>query len=360
MSAKILVWGATGFTGKLVTSALRQRGLDFAIGGRSREKLDALAAELGGVETVVASVDDARSIERALEGRTVVCAVAGPFGLVGEPVFAAAARRGVHYLDTTGEQDFVLKMASRHRDAAESTGAAMVSAFAYEIALADWAASLATADLGKRPERIDIVYSALGADTSRGTRLSMARMTAEGGVFLEDGKHKPERVGGDVRRFSMPWGQATAASFPSPEVYTVPRHTGADSVRVYMAVPKTVARAAHLVGPALKLAARAAAPVLPKIMEKTSVGPDDASRSRARFAVRAEARAGRDVASVTLQGVDPYGITAAIIVLGADRLLREPRPKAGVLAASELVDPRAAVEDLAAHGFPLEIVRGRG
>src|SRR5690606_21881049 len=215
MSANILVWGATGFTGQLVTSALRQRGLDFAIGGRSREKLDALAAQLGGVETVVASVDDARSIEKALEGREVVCAVAGPFGLVGEPVFAAAARRGVHYLDTTGEQDFVLKMASRHHEAAEASGATMLSAFAYEIALADWAASMAASELGKRPERIDVVYSTSGAETSRGTRLSMARMTAEGGVFLDNGSHKPERVGGDVRTFSMPWGRATGASFPS-------------------------------------------------------------------------------------------------------------------------------------------------
>jgi len=356
MSAKILVWGATGFTGRLVTSALRQRGLSFAVGGRSREKVEKLAQELGGVEAVIANVDDLRSIEKALEGREVVCAVAGPFGLVGEPVFATAARRGVHYLDTTGEQDFVLKMASRYREAAESSGAAMLPAFAYEIALADWAASLAASELGKRPERIDIVYSALGADTSRGTRLSMARMTAEGGVFLDDGSHKPERVGGHVRTFSMPWGEATGASFPSPEVYTVPRHTGADSVRVYMAAPKPLARFVHLSGPVLKLAARAAAPVLPSIMAKTSVGPDDTSRARARFTIRAEARAGGSAASATLLGADPYGITAAIIALGADRLLREPKPKAGVLAASELVEPRAAIEDLANHGFPLEVL----
>src|SRR5690606_2704648 len=154
----------------------------------------------------------------------------------------------------------------------------------------------------------------------------------------------------DVKTFSMPWGKATAASFPSPEVYTVPRHTGADTVRVYMAVPKTLARVVHVAGPVLKVALRAAAPVLPTIVEKTSVGPDEASRSRARFTIRAEARAGGEMASATLQGIDPYGITAAIIALGAQRLLREPKPKAGVLAASELISPREALEDLGAHG----------
>lgn len=359
MRAKILVWGATGYTGKLVVRALQQRQLGFAIGGRSREKLDALARELGGVETVVADVQDPRSLEQALEGRQVVCAVAGPFGQVGEPVFATAARRGVHYLDTTGEQDFVLSMAARHREAAEKSRATMVPAFAYEIALADWAASLAAEELGERPERIDIVYSSLGAETSRGTRLSMARIAAEGGVYLQYGKHQRERVGGDVRSFSMPWGEAMASSFPSPEVYTVPRHTGADSVRVYMAVPKTIARLSHWAGPALKTAVRAAKPWLPSLMARTSEGPSEDARSKARFAVAAEARSGEKMARVTLRGADPYGITAAIIALGAARLVEGQPAQAGVIAASELVPASRAIEELGAHGFPIETIVAR-
>lgn len=355
MRAEILVWGATGFTGKLVAFALKKRGLTFAVGGRSQEKVEKLARDLGGVEAVVASVADPSSIERALEGRKVVCAVAGPFGQVGEPVFAAAARAGVHYLDTTGEQDFVLSMASRYRDTAEKSGAVMVPAFAYEIALADWAASLSAHQLGERPSRIDVVYSSLGASTSRGTRLSMARITAEGGVYLDEGRHKKERVGGDVRAFSMPWGEAMAASFPSPEAYSVPRHTGADSVRVYMAVPKTMARLAHWAGPGLAAAIRAAKPLLPSLMEKTSEGPDANARSQARFAIRAEARGSSKSASATLRGTDPYGITAAIIALGADRLVRGEALTGGVLAASELVPARRALDDLAEHGFPVEV-----
>lgn len=355
MRAQILVWGATGFTGKLVVKALRERGLTFAVGGRSREKVEALARELSGVEAVVANVQDRPSLERALEGRQVVCAVAGPFGQVGKPVFGAAAEGGIHYLDTTGEQDFVLEMVSRYRESAMRTGAAMVPAFAYEIALADWAASLAKEKLGERPESIDIVYSSLGAETSRGTRLSMARIAAEGGIYLEGGRHKPERLGGDVRKFPMPWGEAVAASFPSPEVYTVPRHTGADSVRVYMAAPKRLAQLTKWAGPAVKWAARAVGPLLPKIVAKTAEGPEEGARSRARFAIRAEARAGAKMASATLRGTDPYGITAAIIALGASRLVEKGAPAAGVLSATELVSPREALDDLGAHGFPVEV-----
>lgn len=361
MKAEILVWGATGFTGKLVTAALRERKLAFAVGGRSRDKVERLARDLGGIEAVIASVDDPASIERALEGRRVVCAVAGPFGEVGEPVFAAAARAGVHYVDTTGEQDFVLQMASRYHSRAEESGASMVPAFAYEIALADWAASLAAEALGERASRIEIAYSSMGAEVSRGTLLSMARMASEGGVFLEDGRHKRERIGGRARSFSMPWGEARAASFPSPEVYSVPRHTGADSVRVYMVVPKRLATIAHYAGPALKPALRLVSPVLPALVAKKSEGASAEARGKARFAVRAEATAGKKRAAVTLRGMDPYGITAAIIALGASRLVSaEVKPKAGVISASELVRPNDAIEDLAAHGFPIERVVDNG
>lgn len=355
MPAKILVWGATGFTGKLVTQELRKRKLSFAVGGRSREKIDALARDLGGVEAVVANVDNPSSIDKALEGRKVVCAVAGPFGQVGEPVFAAAAEAGVHYLDTTGEQDFVLEMTSRYRERAEANSATMVPAFAYEIALADWAAHLAAEALEQRPERIDIVYSSMGAQTSRGTRLSMARIAAEGGVYLEDGRHKPERVGGDARTFSMPWGEAMAASFPSPEVYTVPRHTGADAVRVHMAVPRRLAKLSNWMSPIVKVAARAASPILPTIMAKTSFGPNEVARSRAKFAILAEAKAGSTTKRAVLSGQDPYGITAAIIALGAARLVEGGASKPGVIAASELIAPREALEELGKVGFPVEV-----
>lgn len=355
MHAPILVWGATGYTGKLVVNALRQRNLSFAIGGRSREKVEALARELGGVEAVVAHIQDPSSLDRALEGRKVVCAVAGPFGQVGEPVFAAAARGGIHYLDTTGEQDFVLEMASRYQESAVRTRAAMLPAFAYEIALADWAASLASIELGERPSSIDIVYSSLGAETSRGTRLSMARIAGEGGVFLDRGRHRPERIGGDVRPFSMPFGEAMASSFPSPEVYTVPRHTGADSVRVYMAVPKRLAKLSKIAGPVVQLLSRAAEPLLPSIIAKTAEGPDPSARAKARFAIRAEARAGTKMASATLRGADPYGITAAIIALGAARLVEKEASASGVLSATELVPAREALDDLGAHGFPVEV-----
>src|SRR5665213_3338996 len=96
----VLVHGATGFTGKLVCNVLARKKVPFAISGRSREKLEALAKCFDSPpEIAVIDIAEDSTVRAALEGRKVVCACAGPFIEVGEPVLAAAARMGVHYAD---------------------------------------------------------------------------------------------------------------------------------------------------------------------------------------------------------------------------------------------------------------------
>jgi hypothetical protein len=99
----IALYGATGFTGRLVARELRRRGADILVAGRGRDKLEALSADLGGVPIAVASVDDPGALRSLLGPCAAVVACAGPFPLHGEPVLAAAADTGTHYLDTTGE-----------------------------------------------------------------------------------------------------------------------------------------------------------------------------------------------------------------------------------------------------------------
>lgn len=119
--AGVLVHGATGFTGRLVCEALAARGMTYAISGRSNEKLEQLRDRLardGGappVEIRVVDLAQPTTVDAAIEGRTIVLACAGPFVEVGEPILAACARLGVHYVDTTGEQRFVADASKNHQ-----------------------------------------------------------------------------------------------------------------------------------------------------------------------------------------------------------------------------------------------------
>jgi short subunit dehydrogenase-like uncharacterized protein len=133
-TAPIAVYGATGFTGGLIAHELKRLGADFLIAGRDRGKLATLSEELGGVPFAAISVDDSAGLREMLEPCSVVIACAGPFGLHGEPVVAAATETGTHYLDTTGEQGFMRMVFDRYGAKAAEKGAALVSGMGFDYA----------------------------------------------------------------------------------------------------------------------------------------------------------------------------------------------------------------------------------
>src|SRR4029453_16742431 len=78
MAGRLLVYGATGYTGGLLAALAQERGLAPILAGRSRAKVEAVAARLG-VEARVAAVDDAASLREMLRGVACVISSAGPF-----------------------------------------------------------------------------------------------------------------------------------------------------------------------------------------------------------------------------------------------------------------------------------------
>jgi short subunit dehydrogenase-like uncharacterized protein len=127
----VLVVGATGFTGKLVVEYLLSQypDLSWAMGGRSAAKLGEVATELGvpaSVEQVVIDTTDPTSVKAALTHCRLVLSTVGPYQLYGEPLLAACAQMGVHYVDLCGEPAWMRQMIDRHETAAKASGACIV------------------------------------------------------------------------------------------------------------------------------------------------------------------------------------------------------------------------------------------
>src|SRR5207247_8262039 len=98
MAARIVVFGATGFTGRLVAEALVHGGARPVLAARSAERLDALAGELGGnLETAVADVARPDTVRALVERGDVLVSTVGPFRRYGEPAVRAAIAAGAHY-----------------------------------------------------------------------------------------------------------------------------------------------------------------------------------------------------------------------------------------------------------------------
>ncbi|HEU5106418.1 MAG TPA: saccharopine dehydrogenase NADP-binding domain-containing protein [Solirubrobacterales bacterium] len=132
----LALFGATGFTGGLTADYLAAHlpaGKRWALVGRSRSKLDAVAARLAAAnpqssapEIVEADAGDRAAMQRVAESTRVVLTTVGPYALYGEPLVAACAAAGTDYADLTGEPEFVDRMWVEHHAEAERTGARLV------------------------------------------------------------------------------------------------------------------------------------------------------------------------------------------------------------------------------------------
>src|SRR3954463_9699938 len=99
----IVVYGATGYTGRLICAELARKKLPFVISGRDEEKLQKLASACGKPEILVAALDDAAALKKMAASGKVLLDCVGPFTRMGAPVLEAALAAGVHFLDITGE-----------------------------------------------------------------------------------------------------------------------------------------------------------------------------------------------------------------------------------------------------------------
>ncbi len=127
----VIIWGATGFTGRLVAEYLNTQyrsGLKWAMGGRSEEKLRAVRDEIGAKETplVVADAGDAASLKKLASRTRVVCTTVGPYQLYGSGLVAACAGAGTDYVDLCGEPAWMRMMIDAHQATAQKTGARIV------------------------------------------------------------------------------------------------------------------------------------------------------------------------------------------------------------------------------------------
>ena len=356
----IAVYGATGYTGKLVAAELARREAEFVIAGRSREKLEALSAELGGVPSVTASLDDSAALRSLLEPCAAVIACAGPFTLHGEPVLAAAVETGTHYIDTTGEQPFMKMVFDRYGETAERNGTALLSGMGFDYVPGDLISSLTAAGMEPLDELV-VAYAVRGFGPTRGTALSALEIVGGGDVEWRDGDWRPagKSAGGGSFRFPDPVGERRMLRYPSGEQITVPRHVETRRVRTLlhgMVLPERLAPLASLTMPALGLAMRTPLRrVVGAGINRMPEGPSDEARSKARFMVTCEAQAGPHTRRGTVTGSDVYGLTAATTVHGALLAAAPEFDRSGALAPAQAFDPHDFLQALDWFGVEFEV-----
>ena len=325
MSLAIL--GVTGFTGRLVLDEARRAGLQVRLVGRRREALDALAAP--GEEVRVADARDREALRAAFDGAAVVASLAGPFLALGVQPVWAAIDAGAHYLDTTGEQQFVRLL---HELVNLDYAVALLPAFGFDYVPGDLAARLAAEKVEGPLDEVVVAYSVKGVGTSKGTRRTIGHVMGQQQVAWQEGRLVSSGFGATTRRIRFPFGEKTVVEWGGTEPLTVPQHTDVRNVRSYIRAPAIAARAGGL--------GRLVAPLVRAASRFGPSGPSEASRRKSRFTVVAEARGPGGTGRAVVEGTDVYGLTALLIVRGAEALLAGEARGTGVLAPAEAFDAR--------------------
>lgn len=338
----LAVLGATGYTGGLVVERARERGVPLRLVGRRRGTLEAIAAP--GDDVRVADARDERALREAFDGASAVISCAGPFLELGTAPVAAAIAARAHYLDSSGEQAFAQAVYEGFDGAARDAGIAVLTSFGFDYVPGDLAARLAAETLEEPLDEIVVGYATRGFASSAGTRRTVGHVMAQPLVAYDAGP-VASRFGATTRRIRFPFGVRTAVEWSGTEPLTVPRHTRVRRVRSYVRAPALAAHAGRF--------GRAFAPLV-TAAGRFGGNPTPDSRRRTRYAVVAEARAGGIGRRATLTGYDVYGLTALLLVEGAEALRRGEVRAAGTLAPAEAFDARA----LAARLAPLLRIEG--
>lgn len=333
-AAAVVVYGATGHTGRFVVAELLRRGVATVVSGRNAARLEELAAEWDGVVVRPATVDDPDSLDRALAGAAAVVNCAGPFAVTAGPVVEAALRAGIPYVDVAAEIEANAATFAEHAEAARKAGVAVVPAMAFYGGLGDL---LVTAALGDRTaaDEVHVAYGLSSWHPTEGTRAASAvshERRAGRRVRFADGAlryhdDEPRVVDWD---FPGPLGRRSViAEFTMADVVTVPSHLQVPDVRTYMSV---------------EAAGDLAAPDTPAPEAVDALG-----RSDQLFAVDVLVRADGVERRATARGQDIYAVTAPLAVEAVQRLLTGRTRTTGVASAGAVFDAADFLRALAPY-----------
>jgi len=230
-----MIYGAYGFTGKLISHLAVSEGLKPILSGRNPEKVERLANELG-LDYVFFDLKNEEIIEKALRGVYAVLNVAGPFSSTAEKMVEACLKTGTHYLDITGEISVLEKLASKD-ERAKSVGIAIIPAVGFDVVTTDCLASKLH-ELLPDANKLELAFRLKDPQMSRGTIKSLLEGMSQGIKVRKNGRiiaihsFSREIVFGDKVK--------NAETFSMGDISTAYRSTGIPNIIVYVSMKKSI------------------------------------------------------------------------------------------------------------------------
>ncbi|CEK10769.1 saccharopine dehydrogenase family protein [Legionella hackeliae] len=227
-----LIYGANGYTGRLIAKEAKLRGLNPILAGRNEHSIKALAEELG-FKSCIFELSDLQNITEQLADIKLILNCAGPFSSTAKPLIKACIHSKTHYLDITGEIS-VFEYAHSKNELAEEENIILCPGVGFDVIPTDCVAAKLKQILP------DANYLALGFDSDSGMSAGTAKTAVEG--LALGGR---ARINGQIKRVPLAWksrridfgrGERLATTIPWGDVSTAFYTTGIPNIEVYIPI----------------------------------------------------------------------------------------------------------------------------
>ena len=325
MTDELLVYGSYGYAGALVVENAVDAGFSPVLAGRSAEKVERQAMDLG-LDYRVFSLEHPEVIEARIADADAVLNCAGPFSETAAPLIAACLETGTDYLDLAGEIDALEATAARDSEA-ESAGVTLLPGVGFDVVPTDCLAAHLEAELPSAT-RLTLAVDGLGT-FSPGTVKSIVDEFPRACAVREDGEVRDVPAAHRTRTFDFGGGEEkSAVTVPWGDVSTAYYATGIPNVEVYATVPEFAVEAMRRTRPLTPvLGFGPVKEALKRLADAVVAGPtaDQRARSTTRVWGEVENDDG-DRAAARLRTPDTYDVAGRTAVEAARRVVGDEAP----------------------------------
>ncbi|WKV10778.1 saccharopine dehydrogenase family protein [Marivirga harenae] len=240
MNYKILIYGANGYTGKLITQEAKNAGVYVELAGRNKKAIETLSLDTG-LPYHICELNDKSKLEELLKEFHTVIHCAGPFSETAIPMVEACLKSKTNYLDITGEI-WVFEDIMKYHKEAEQAGITLIPGVGFDVVPTDCLAGYLKE---KMPTASSLELAFVGSKTgmSRGTAVTMAKNVSKGGFIRENGLIKNVPLAYEVKEFKFSHRYQTCMTIPWGDLMTSYHQTEIPTIKVFSgASPKIISK----------------------------------------------------------------------------------------------------------------------
>ena len=363
----VVVYGASGYTGRLICEYLRQYNLPFVAAGRDGSKLkQSMESHVPGIETadyeVVEVAHEVDALTDLFGGASVVCNTVGPFSRYGHEVVEACLASGTHYIDTTGEQDWLITCDEKYGADFAAAGLLLSPGIAQMYTTGEIAAELCLEKPGL--DTLDIAVFWGGSPTIASTQTILVNAALAGAFYLEQNSYVPWDPEAGLYQLTIPGQHELALALPwggtshpvwfrrDPRVANVKVLGGVFNRPLMLGVPQIVAAAVEATKDMSPDERYAALDATAAQVVNTMPPRENPRRNKSLDSVHASGPLGR--AHCVIHGNSNYQQTGLLQAYAAYSLLQQAPRRTGFASGCQAFGHRELLGVLRSFGLVME------